>query len=193
MAEITQESLIKEFYINRPNEDIQHAEAVDWMVVEYKKRTDKVFRDPDRGIRKLHQSGFLVKVSKGVYRYDPELVHSRDLEDFTEQQKSFILKRDGYRCAVCGRTKKEGVELQVDHIKPKDKGGRAVLENGQVLCSEHNFRKKNYHQTETGKRMFINLYNLAKTQGDTGLANFCAEILEVFEKNGINGHIVWDK
>ena len=46
----------------------------------------------------------------------------------------------------------DGVELQVDHIKPKDKGGKATFENGQTLCATHNFRKKNYRQTETGKK-----------------------------------------
>jgi len=73
VAEITQESLIKEFYQSRPNQDIQHAEAVDWLVGEYKKRTGKVFRDPDRGIRQLHQQGFLVKVGNGVYKYDSKI------------------------------------------------------------------------------------------------------------------------
>ncbi|MDR2105697.1 MAG: hypothetical protein LBP51_08095 [Deferribacteraceae bacterium] len=53
--------------------------------------------------------------------------------------------------------------------------------------------KKNYKQTETGKKMFIHLYDLAKGMGDEKLKNFCLEILEVFERNGINGHIKWEK
>jgi hypothetical protein len=39
--------------------------------------------------------------------------------------------------------------------------------------------------------MFIRLYELAKSQDDEDLMKFCAEILDVFEKNGINGHIEW--
>lgn len=47
------------------------------------------------------------------------------------------------------------VHLHVDHIKPKDQGGEATIENGQTLCSIHNFQKKNYNQTETGKKCLL--------------------------------------
>jgi len=190
---LTQIGLLKEYFLKNPNRNIAHPEIVDWATTEWKKRTGTVFRDPDRGVRKLSQDGFLVKVGKGVYRYDPDFVHNPELEDFTPAQKKAILERDNYRCVICGKGKKDGVELHIDHIKPKDLGGRAVIENGQTLCAMHNFRKKNYKQTETGKKMFINLYELAKSIGDTNTMNFCAQILEVFEKNNINGHIEWKK
>ncbi|GMV77255.1 MAG: hypothetical protein AMXMBFR79_03900 [Chitinophagaceae bacterium] len=38
------------------------------------KRIGEVFRDPDRGIRKLAQQGQLIKVGKGIYRYDPDFI-----------------------------------------------------------------------------------------------------------------------
>ena len=41
--------------------------------------------------------------------------------------------------------------------------------------------------------MFIRLYELAKKHEDKMLQNFCIEILEVFKKNNINGHIEWEK
>jgi hypothetical protein len=41
--------------------------------------------------------------------------------------------------------------------------------------------------------MFIRLYDLAKQCGDTVTQQFCAEILNVFEKNGVNGHIEWKR
>ncbi len=85
---MSQEDLIKEYYLAHPNVDIPHADAVDWVTDEWKKRTGTIFRDPDRGIRKLSQSGFLQKISKGVYRYDPDLVTNPDLEDFTAAQKN---------------------------------------------------------------------------------------------------------
>ena len=85
---ISQLDLTKEFYINNPLRDIPHNEAVQWLLKEYKKRTGNIFADPDRGIRSLSQKGFLIKVSKGIYRYDPEYVHNRELEDFTQAQKN---------------------------------------------------------------------------------------------------------
>lgn len=51
----------------------------------------------------------------------------------------------------------------------------------------------NLGQTETGKKMFIRLYELAKEQKDKELIKFTTEILEVFEKNNVNGHIEWKK
>jgi hypothetical protein len=194
MAEkISQLDLIKEFFINNPLRDIAHPEVVDWVVEEYRRRTGKVFRDPDRGIRSLSQKGFLIKVAKGIYRYDPEYVQNRELEDFTPAQKKEILKKDNYRCVICGKGKQDGVELHIDHIKAKDFGGKAIIENGQTLCAQHNFLKKNLKQTETGKKMFIKLYELAKVQEDKSLQKFCTDILEVFEKHNINGHIEWKK
>lgn len=50
-----------------------------------------------------------------------------------------ILKRDGYRCKICGRTAKDDhVKLEVDHIKPIAKGGKTTRENLQTLCAECN-------------------------------------------------------
>lgn len=94
---------------------------------------------------------------------------------------------------MCGKGIKNGIEIHADHIKPKDLGGKATLENGQTLCGAHNFLKKNLKQTETGKKMFIRLYDLAKKSKDKKLIKFCTEILEVFERNKINGHIEWIK
>jgi predicted restriction endonuclease len=187
--ETTQTALIKKYFEDHPNQDIAHPEIVDWAVEEYKKLTGEVFRDPDRAIRKLSQEGFLIKVRKGVYRYEPDNVSKRVLEDFSESLKKAILERDGYRCVICGRGKSEGVEIHVDHIIPKDGGGRATLANGQTLCSEHNFRKKNYGYTESAKRMFVLWYATAKEANDERMMAFFGDILRVYEKYNINGHI----
>lgn len=190
---ITQLDLVKEYFIKHVNKDIHHPEVVDWVTAEWKKRTGNVFRDPDRAIRSLYQKGFLIKVAKGIYKYDPKLANNKVQENFTEAQKRLILKKDNYKCVICGKGKKDGVELHVDHIIPKDKGGKATIENGQTLCSSHNFLKKNLNQTETAKKMFIHLYDLTKAKGEVKLNKFATDILKVFEKYGINGHIEWHK
>lgn len=190
---VVQAKLIMEYFKKHPGRAIEHPEIVDWVVAEYKKRTGSVFRDPDRAIRKLSQEGQLIKIKKGVYKYDLDFVKDRRLKDFTSEQKEKIFKRDGYRCVVCGRGKSDGVEIHADHIKPRDLGGESTIENGQTLCAQHNFQKKNYKQTETGKKMFIRLYELAKKIKDTQLQKFCGEILSVYEEHDINSHIVWKK
>lgn len=191
--QISQLDLIKEFFIKNPLRDVQHPAVVDWVVKKYFKKTGDVFRDPDRGIRSLAQKGFLIKVAKGIYRYDPDYVENKKLEDFNSAQKNEIFKRDDYKCVICGKGKNEGIEIHADHIKPKDLGGKATVRNGQTLCAQHNFIKKNLNQTETGKKMFIRLYELSKNLNDKKIQHFCEEILKVYEDNNMNGHIEWKK
>ena len=193
MDKITIRNLLIEYFQNHPKQDLSHGPVVDWVEDKYKKIYNKKPRDTWRSIRNLHEAGFLIKVRKGIYRYDPESVKKKELDDFTKEQKEMILKKDNYKCALCGKWKKEGVELHIDHIKPKYLGGKSIIENGQVLCSQHNFIKKTLNQTETGKKMFINLYELVKKEQNEKLKRFCAEILDTYEKHNINGHIIWKR
>ncbi len=85
------------------------------------------------------------------------------------------------------------MELHADHIKSKDLGGKATLDNGQTLCSRCNFLKKKLGQTEIGKKMFVRLYNVAKKEDNKELLQFCSEVLKVYKKHNINGHIRWKK
>jgi len=185
--------LVKEYFKRRPNQDLSHGPVVDWVEEKYVRLYGKKPRDTWRAIRHLHEEGFLVKVRKGVYRYDPKVANKKEVDDFTPEQKKAILKRDGYKCVICGRGRREGVELHVDHIKPKYLGGKSNIENGQTLCAQHNFIKKTLKQTETGKKMFIRLYELARSEGNKELKSFCEDILETYEKHNVNGHIVWKK
>ena len=186
-----QKKLLQEFFKKNPNRDIEHPEVVDWAVEEWKNRTGEVFRDPDRGIRSLHQEGFLIKVSKGVYHYDPNLEEKKEFENFTPKQKQIIKERDDSRCVICGLGEREGVEIHIDHIKPRERGGKSTLDNGQVLCSMHNNFKKHFKQTETGKRMFIALYKIAKANDDQHLQKFLSKILKVYDEYNINSQIEW--
>ncbi len=186
-------NIIREYFEMHPNVEIHTKDIVDWVNSTYFERTGKIFRDPDRGIRTLYQKGLLQKIAKGVYKYDPEYAQNKRQEDFTIVQKNEILKRDGYKCVICGAGRVNGAELHVDHIKPKDMGGLATIENGQILCSQHNFLKKNFKQTETGKKMFIRLYELAKKEDNQELQDFCIGILNTFESFNINGHIEWKR
>lgn len=191
--DITQMELIMEFFKKNPNRDIAHPEIVDWVTVQFKKRTGNILRDPDRQIRSLHQKGFLIKVKKGIYRYDPDFIRHPVIEEFSEAQKQEIFKRDDYKCVMCGLGIKDGLEIHADHRIPRDKGGKAEVDNGQTLCSIHNFRKKNYNQTESGKKMFILLWKSAKKIGDEKMIKFCEQILKTFHDFDINGHIEWNE
>lgn len=189
--QLTQLGFMLNYYKDRPNQEIANKESRAWAEREFEKLTGKRFEDSGRAIRTLHDRGCLIKVRKGVYKYDPDYIQNRETEDFPSEIKKQVLERDGYRCVVCGLGVAEGQEVQVDHIKPKDKGGKATLENGQTLCGIHNYRKKNYNQTESGKRMFIRLLELAVKNEDEETIQFCEEILKVYDIYGVNGHIEW--
>lgn len=189
----SQSAVIFSYYKSKPNQEIYHAEIVDWATKEWLRITGLPLRDPDRAIRKLGQEGHLVKVAKGIYKYDPSHAKKRKLEDFTPAQKQEILQRDDYKCVACGRGVADGVELQIDHIKAKDLDGKAAIDNGQTLCAQHNFQKKNYGQTEFGKKMFIRLYNSAKSADDSETMDFTSDVLEAYEKHGIDNQVIWKR
>ncbi len=181
--------LILKYFKAHPNEDLKHGPVVDWVEGQYIKLYGRKPRDIWRSIRRLYQEGILIKVKKGVYRYDPSYVQKKELHDFPSKVKEAIFKRDNYKCIVCGRGRDDGVEIHADHKVPLDKGGTNTVDNGQTLCSEHNLLKKNYSQTEFGKRFLTNLYNEAVKEKDKRMVKFCQEIFDVYDRYELNSHI----
>lgn len=52
-----------------------------------------------------------------------------------------VLKRDNYRCQLCGKTANEGVQLDIDHKIALANGGSNYMDNLWVLCSPCNHGK----------------------------------------------------
>lgn len=176
-----------EYFLERPDLDVQHDDVVPWIEGMCHKRLGTVCKDPDRAIRKLHDMGLLIKVGKGIYRFEPNAIASHILEDFDESMKDAVKKRDNWRCVVCGLGEKDGVELQVDHITPRSKGGKAELDNAQTLCGSHNYRKNKLGQLEFGADMFKRLRRKAKVAANTDaeakqVVKFCDEVLALYAK-----------
>ena len=81
------------------------------------------------------------------------VIHTTKQREEFEQSKAYqrqamtpslrydIMKRDGFRCVICGRSAKDGVQLHVDHILPVSKGGKTIPSNLRTLCSECNLGK----------------------------------------------------
>jgi hypothetical protein len=193
---ISQIEFVRSYFLQRPMVVISHVQAKADLETAYLTVMGKRLEDSDRAIRKLHGDGFLEKVAKGQYMYNPETSGKKVFDEFTQSEKNEILKRDGYKCVVCGLGRENGLDLHIDHIKPRSFGGPGTIENGQVLCAPHNFIKKNLNQTETGKKGFIRLLELVRsTPNDPAasqLENFLLEVLGVYDKHGVDGHILWD-
>jgi len=56
----------------------------------------------------------------------------------SDDKRYDIMKRDGFRCCICGAKATDGVRLEVDHIKPISKGGKSTDDNLQTLCERCN-------------------------------------------------------
>ena len=54
-----------------------------------------------------------------------------------KERREHVLKRDSYRCVICGDWR----DLQVDHVWPKALGGDDGMENLRTLCGPCNRRK----------------------------------------------------
>ncbi len=53
-----------------------------------------------------------------------------------------ILKRDNFRCQICGSTAEDGVKLHIDYIIPVAKGGQTAESNLITLCDRCNMGKR---------------------------------------------------
>ena len=54
-----------------------------------------------------------------------------------------VMRRDGFKCVLCGATAADGAKLHVDHIYPVSKGGKTVMSNLRTLCERCNMGKSN--------------------------------------------------
>ena len=187
--ETTIKSLVMEFFMNHPKQEFKHAPVVEWVTAQYLQERGKQPQDVRVAVRDLHRDDVLIKVRRGVYKYDPNYDRDGESKDFPNSVKQAIFKRDNYRCVFCGHGREEGIEIAADHIKPRSKDGSNTLENGQTLCYQHNSMKKNYSQTEAGKRFFIKIYESAMKIDDTKMIAFCQLVFDAYDKHDIDGHI----
>ena len=59
----------------------------------------------------------------------------------TDSLRYDVMRRDGFRCQLCGVTAKDGYKLHVDHIIPVSKGGKTEMQNLRTLCERCNLGK----------------------------------------------------
>lgn len=76
-----------------------------------------------------------------AYQNSDEAMRKKQRALMTDKLRYKILKRDGFKCVLCGRTVEDGVKLHIDHIIPVSKGGKTVPENLRTLCENCNWGK----------------------------------------------------
>ena len=100
-------------------------------------------------IKKLLQDDDVTK-QKGVYEYllsGKTKEKALSIRQFTENERRILYERQGGICPMCkseGKKKHfEIEEMHADHILPWSRGGHTTLDNGQMLCRDHNLSKSN--------------------------------------------------
>ena len=103
---------------------------------------------PSEGGRLIHTVNQSVRVPSVLLlrRYDRMLL--REMK-FNRQN---LFERDGYRCQYCGNSF-AAKELNMDHVVPRDRGGKTSWENVVTSCIRCNSRKGNRDPNEAG--MFL--------------------------------------
>lgn len=86
---------------------------------------------------------------------------SRDSKEVPGSLRYQVLSKAKFRCELCGIPADEKA-LDVDHIVPRNKGGKTVLENLQSLCYTCNSQKRDLDDTDF--RPWKNLYENTDTK-----------------------------
>ena len=187
--ETTIHGLIMEFFRNRPNQWVKAATVGDWVREQYFNAHSKHPANVGVDVNMLHHKGKLISNNNGYYKYDPDSEREGEFNDFSETDKQAIFRRDGYKCVICGLGEQDGVKIDADHKIARSKGGSNTLENGQTLCRKHNTLKKDYSQTEAGKRFFIKIYESAMKNDDTEMIAFCKSVFDVYDKHDVDRNL----
>lgn len=80
-----------------------------------------------------------LKNTRQIYEINSRIERAK----MSNSLRNDIFKRDNYRCCICGKSARDGVRLEVDHIIPVSKGGKTIYNNLQTLCDRCNNGKSN--------------------------------------------------
>jgi 5-methylcytosine-specific restriction endonuclease McrA len=90
----------------------------------------------DRAIAGRYRNSEKGRKTRSAYK-----ARAAELQHKGRQRRRFeVLMRSGFRCVYCGRPAGE-VELHVDHVTPKARGGTDNPANLVAACAECNFGK----------------------------------------------------
>ena len=95
----------------------------------------------------------IIKLSKHVYVQRKGMRLSR----------KNLLNRDDFTCQYCGKILPAS-RLNMDHVRPKSRGGQTTWENIVVACIDDNSRKGNRTPEEAGMKLlrkpYVPIWNL---------------------------------
>lgn len=90
------------------------------------------------GAEMIHSISVCLRIPRIIVLSIFDRLPRKDVK-FTRQN---VFERDNYTCQYCA-TRFEAVELNLDHVRPRDKGGKTTWENVVCCCIRCNSRKGN--------------------------------------------------
>lgn len=81
-----------------------------------------------------------IKKIKDMEKYRQSAQYQRSV--MSDSIRYDVMKRDGFKCVLCGASAADGVKLHVDHIRPVSKGGKTEMGNLRTLCERCNLGKR---------------------------------------------------
>ena len=123
------------------------ANIVQYPIISLQAQCEKVYTSPAG--RNTYRSsytfseksiqGTVAKIHEDEKRRNTEAYRRKaERQRVTEKLRYQVMRRDGFRCQLCGATQADGVKLHVDHIIPISKGGTSDIENLRTLCDRCN-------------------------------------------------------
>lgn len=179
-------NMVLEHFQKNPNRYIDYDEIRREVSPIYKERYGREYKDMTVVRNLCNHEGLLIRKpkTKGVFKLNPNPKIKSNFE-FSQNDKTQILKRDNYVCSWCGKGINDGIKLVVDHIKPIAQGGTNSIENGQVLCEQHNLIKKGQSEIRSLKDLFQKRFKSAVKVNDQEMINFYTDILKVYKESNI--------
>ena len=84
---------------------------------------------------KVCENSFIPTIAPQIYCTKAHYLKARPL-----RLRFFVLEKSNFSCVYCGRKAPE-VQLEIEHIIPKSKGGTNKIENLVASCTECNLEK----------------------------------------------------
>ncbi len=91
----------------------------------------------------VHSISFYLRIPRVIVLSIFDRLPKKEVK-FTRQN---VFERDHYTCQYCNK-RYDTKELNIDHVRPRDKGGKTTWENVVCSCIRCNSRKGNKHPQE---------------------------------------------
>ena len=192
---ISQEDFVRDWFRAHSDRDIPHLESKPLIEQAWLEQTGSRIEDVDRAIRRLAESGELIKVRKGVYRHDSTAVQSRSGGTFTEFTSQAALERDSFCCTICLEPADHKRDVHVVAVTPFELGGAPLLSNARTVCSFHKLALEllDKRGNISSVRVRKTLDRILKTQNASsgnGLV-LAEELLRSFERHTGSSELNW--